>query len=131
MRSWTSPNWRERTAAIPDSPGCSDEGSVDQSVMLDGKSMSFTFSIVAKPEARFNRLPLLGCVVLFAMLPEKLAVEIRREFFQDIGSHVDANLSPKLCHGIAHVAVVLIVCVGNRDCGGVSENLGIIEVHAA
>ena len=48
MRSCISPNWRERTTAVPDSPGCTDEGNVDQSVMLEGRLVSFTgFSFVS------------------------------------------------------------------------------------
>src|SRR5580698_3472374 len=48
-----------------------------------------------------------------------------------MGGHVDANLSPKLSHRVAHVTVVLVVCGRNRNCGRIAENLGIIEVHAA
>jgi hypothetical protein len=50
-----SPKSRERTAATPDSPGCSEEGSVDQWVMLDGKSVGFTFSIVAKLQLQLKQ----------------------------------------------------------------------------
>src|SRR5215831_15100836 len=32
--------------ALPDSPRCSDEGTVDQSVMLEGKSTSFIISLL-------------------------------------------------------------------------------------
>src|SRR5258708_3107610 len=48
IRSWISRRWSERTTAVPDSPGCTDEGNVDQSVMLEGRLVSFTgFSFVS------------------------------------------------------------------------------------
>ena len=72
------------------------------------------------------------CGALAVVMPsEKLAVEIRREFFEDISGHVDANLRPKLCHGVCRVSVVLVICVRNRYRSRVAENLRIIELHAA
>jgi len=61
----------------------------------------------------------------------EFTLQIRPEFFQDVGGHIDSDLNAKLAGAIARGAVVGIVSIGDGDRDGVPGDLGVIKLRAA
>ena len=61
----------------------------------------------------------------------KCVLQIRPEFFEDVGRHIDSDLHAELVRRIVGSTVVGIVSIGNRDPSGVPDDLGVIELSAS
>ena len=61
----------------------------------------------------------------------EFTLQIRPEFFQDVGGHIDSDLNAKLAGAIARGAVVGIVSIGDGDRSGVPDDLRVIKLRAA
>src|SRR5215472_19053355 len=61
----------------------------------------------------------------------ELAVQVRPELFEDIRSHVHADLDPELRCNTPNIPAARIVCGRNRGSRGVAKNFGEIELAAA
>jgi len=61
----------------------------------------------------------------------KFTLQIRPEFLEDVGRHVDSDLHAELAGGIVCGAVVGIVSIGDGDRGGVPDDLRVIKLGPA
>jgi hypothetical protein len=69
-----------------------------------------------------------GSLMIFgAVLASDLSVDIRRELFQDIGSHINAELDSELHDRIRGVPVVRVVSIGNGNSNGIADNFRVVE----
>ena len=65
------------------------------------------------------------------VLTTELPVQVRPELFEDIRSHVHANLDPRLGCNILNISAARVVGGRSRGGRGVAKNFGEIELSAA
>jgi len=72
----------------------------------------------------------IGTATLFLVaLASKLTADIRPELLQYVRRHVDPQLHTKLGNCVASRSVIWIVCIRNRHCRLVADDLRIIELR--